>query len=128
MKSFAIKYGLIFVILIVIGLETAKAIKAIRRLKKAKARTKQLQEELEYWRTVEQYERIKRELEEAKKNDSFTKELERLIKVGKDICNAKDDYELDKIMKQAELDGVFEKPWDGDFDEFMSNPENQLKF
>ena len=132
MKIFG-KYWWVFIAAIAIGLglSTARIMKLTRRLKQARAKTKEMKKEVKFWEDKlkeAQLEKVKLQVEAAKKNDVFSDEIRRLIKVGNDICEAKDDIELDKILKQAELDGVFKKPWEGDFEEFMANPGKNLQF
>jgi len=124
-----LKYWWIFLgIGIGIGFGTGHVIRLKRRLKKIRAETKKKEQELEYWKEMLKMEEIKRQIEEAKENDELAEEFKRLIKTANDVCDAKDDYELNKVLKQAELDGIYKKPWKGDFKEFMANPDNKLDF
>lgn len=60
--------------------------------------------------------------------DSFTAKLERLISASRKVTAAETEEELNNVLDEAVKDGTIEEPYEGDFDEFMSNPNNVLDF
>ena len=71
--------------------------------------------------------RYKRDYEKAlKKVKKMTEEHRKMVK-ELDERIIESQTILEKIEKGEDLD-YEKKPWTGDFDEFMSNPDNQLIF
>lgn len=60
--------------------------------------------------------------------DEFRKETEQYKRTVESISNAKDDMELNSILKNAYTSFGISIPWEGDFDEFMGNKNNRLVF
>ena len=60
--------------------------------------------------------------------EQFRKDTERFQNIADEIYMAEDDEELDGILTTAFEVLAIPAPWSGDFDEFMGNPNNKLKF
>ena len=60
--------------------------------------------------------------------DQFQAEIARCGAVSDQICMAGDEEELQCAIENALDELGYEKPWTGDFDEFMSDPGNKLVF
>jgi len=60
--------------------------------------------------------------------DQFCEDTERFQNIADEIYMADDDEELDSILSAVFESLAITAPWSGDFDEFMSNPNNKLKF
>lgn len=60
--------------------------------------------------------------------DQFSEDTERFQNIADEIYMADDDEELDSILSAVFESLAITAPWSGDFDEFMSNPNNKLKF
>ena len=60
--------------------------------------------------------------------EQFRKDTERFQNIADEIYMADDDEELDSILTTAFEVLAIPAPWSGDFDEFMGNPNNKLKF
>ena len=73
-------------------------------------------------------ERCKRQIEWLTKDDPLKAEIEKYKNLSEQISETKDAEELDRVLTESVEDGVIKDPWDGDFDEFMSNPNNSLHF
>lgn len=58
----------------------------------------------------------------------FRKDTEQFQNTADEIYMADDDEELDGILTAAFEALAIPAPWSGDFDEFMGNPNNKLKF
>ena len=55
-------------------------------------------------------------------------DTERFQNIADEIYMADDDEELDGILTAAFEALAILAPWSGEFDEFMGNPDNKLKF
>lgn len=60
--------------------------------------------------------------------EQFHNDTERFQSIADEIYMADDDEELDSILTEAFETLAIPAPWSGDFDEFMGNPSNKLKF
>ena len=60
--------------------------------------------------------------------DGYEKQIEALSVASQIIKDSQNDEELNKNLKQYFKDIGLKMPWDGDFDSFMSNRNNHLKF
>lgn len=60
--------------------------------------------------------------------EQFCKDTENFQNIADEIYMASDDEELDTILSAAFETLEIPVPWSGDFDEFMGNPDNKLKF
>lgn len=109
-------------------IQEIRIIRRLRKLKKLKKRTKDLKEEAEKLKEMIEMEEIKNQIEKAKMDDPFRKELEGLVNVAQKVTIAKTEEELNEVLEAAVDDGVIKKPYEGDFREFMSNPNNRLDF
>ena len=58
----------------------------------------------------------------------FRNDTERFQNIADKIYMADDDEELDSVLTAAFEALAIPAPWNGDFDEFMGNPNNKLKF
>lgn len=123
----------IFVVLLAafmagIAIQDVKIMRELRKLRKIRKETERLLKEAEELKEKVELEKVKNQIEKAKMNDPFRKELEGLVNVAQKVSTAKTDEELNEVLKDAVDDGVIKKPYEGDFDEFMSNPNNRLDF
>ena len=106
-------------------------VKIIRKLIEERKNIKEIEKQLKDLKELKdkiELERLKKQIEEAKKNDPLKAEMEKYKNLSEQISETKDPEELDKVLIKAVEDGVIKDPWDGDFDEFMSNPNNSLHF
>ena len=60
--------------------------------------------------------------------EQFRNDTECFQNIADEIYMADDDEELDGILTAAFETLAIPAPWSGDFDEFMGNPDNKLKF
>lgn len=60
--------------------------------------------------------------------EKFRADAERYENIADEIYLAEDEEELDRILMGAFETLSIPAPWDGDFDGFMANPNNKLKF
>lgn len=60
--------------------------------------------------------------------EQFRKDTERFQNIADEIYMADDDEELDSVLTAAFEVLAIPAPWSGDFDEFMGNTNNKLKF
>jgi hypothetical protein len=60
--------------------------------------------------------------------DQFRVDAENFQSIADEIYMADDDEELDGILMNAFETLAIPTPWEGDFDEFMSDPNNKLVF
>ena len=87
-----------------------------------------LELQLESYRRIN--EALKEYLDELKTVDIelFKQETEKYNQITQGLANIKDEKTLtDFLLKSYEEWGI-DLPWQGDFDDFMSNPENRLVF
>lgn len=87
-----------------------------------------LEKELEAFKRINRaYKYYLRELEEVD-IERFKKETEEYSKIVKLISNATSDEELNVILIKIYDDLKIEKPWKGDFDEFIADKNERLVF
>ena len=60
--------------------------------------------------------------------EQFRRDTEKFQNIADEIYMTDDDEELDGVLTDAFATLSIPVPWDGDFDEFMGNPDNKLKF
>jgi len=60
--------------------------------------------------------------------EKFHKETEVYCSIASDLENAKDETELNALLKKAYAKIGITLPWQGDFDAFMGNKNNQLAY
>lgn len=60
--------------------------------------------------------------------EKFRKETMEFSSVAKQLENAESEQEINNILKDAYKQLHIKLPWEGDFDEFMSDKNNRLVF
>ena len=66
--------------------------------------------------------------QELNVSSEITHQLDGLLADCKQISVSKSEGELNENLENIFSNGDHDLPWTGDFDEFMSNPENRLAF
>ena len=110
------------------AVQEVKIIRKLIELRKSRKETEKLKRRVEELKEKIELEQIKLQVEALKKNDALKNEIEKYRRLSKKISESTPEEELDKILTKAEDDGVIDRPWEGDFNEFMSNPDNTLHF
>lgn len=110
------------------AVQEVKIIRKLIELRKSRKETEKLKRRAEELKGEIELEEIKLQIEAFKKNDALNNEIEKYRRLSKKISESTNAEELNKVLTEAEDDGVIDRPWDGDFNEFMSNPDNTLHF
>lgn len=110
------------------AVQEVKIISKLIELRKSRKKTEELKKQIEDLKDKIALEKCKQQIEWFKKNDPLKAEIEKYKNLSEQISETKDPEELDKVLIKAVEEGVIKEPWDGDFDEFMSNPNNSLHF
>ena len=111
-----------------IAVQEVKIISKLIELRKSRKKTEELKKQIEDLKDEIALEKCKQQIEWLKKNDPLKAEIEKYKNLSEQISETKDEEELNEVLIKAEEEGTIHKPWDGDFNEFMSNPNNFLHF
>lgn len=115
-------------LLIDLAIQEVRIISKLNKLRKSRKKTEELKKQVEKLKDEIALAKCKQQIEWYKKNDPLKAEIEKYINLSKQISKTKDEEELNKVLEKAVEEGDIQKPWDGDFREFMSNPNNTLHF
>lgn len=101
------------------------AINDIRKLIETRKETKRKEVELEKFKRELKRMNAAMEFERTKEQYEKTKGL---CDLADTISESKTEEELADALEEALKNKIITKPWKGDFNEFMSNPNNTLDF
>ena len=90
-----------------------------KRIKEESEKLSERYEKLKKVMDEEYYSKVDENLEEFDSCDDSEKKLD-ILRKNEEI--------LYEAMERLEKEGIIKRPWKGDFDEFMSDPNNRLDF